>query len=512
MPDAPTWGTTPEPEPRGDHQPGEQTSPQRADGWEQGAFLGGPSWQGAGEVSAWEAGTYGAWPDDPQEKYDVLSPSAVPVVPRGRGPRGRAWLAVASAVVLAVAGTSTSVVLAGTGGGGAGSPAAAVQGLVDALNKSDVIGMLDSVDPGERNALEPGLEGIFGQFKRLGILSPAADLNGITGVDISEHGLSISTDQLTPNVAAVTVSGGSSTAGVVPSQLPLGSYFQRVADEAMNGRSVTTTGPNNGNTTLGTVRVDGGWYVSLGYSIAIDALRASGRSGAPPATGQLQAAGASSPEGAVQALFNDASQFDLSALLSDLDPLEMAAADAYAADWLPNAQAALDKARGGANIQFGNLNFTTEQVDGGTLVKLGKGLTVTVKGQGRELEYANGCYTYTAQGATSHQCAQGDVQYLAQLKAFLPQPVQPIFTRLTTIKPDIGFVTVDQGGKWYVSPTRTYLEAISAFLSELRPGDIQTVIDNASGIGSAFEKYLQQKMGSALPENGAPIGSPGLPI
>lgn len=510
MPDLPTWGTAPQPEPKGYEPPQRQAPSTLGDRWEQSGFLEGPPSQSAGEAPGWRPGV-GASPNDSVAAHDILSPITAPIAPRERTRRGRAWLAVASAVVLAVVGTSTSVVLAGAGGGGAGSPAAAVQHLVDALNKSDVIGMLDALDPGERNALEPGLEDIFGQLKRLGVLSSTADLSAITGIDISEQGLSISTDQLTPSVAAVTVSGGTNTEGLSPNQLPLGSYFQRLVDQALSGRSVTTTGPNSGSTTLGTVRVDGGWYVSLGYSIAIDALRASGRSGAPPATGELQAAGASSPQGAVEALFNDASQLDLSALLADLDPGEMAAVDAYAPDWLPTTQAALDKAHQSVRIQFGNLNFTTEPTDGGTLVKLGQGLTVTIEGQGTVLQYANGCYTYTVEGTTRHQCAQGSSQF-AQLKTFLPPAVQPIFTRVTTMKPNIGFVTVDQGGKWYVSPTRTYLEAISDFLAELRPGDIQTVINNASGIGSGFEKYLQQQMGSAFPGTGALSGRLGSPI
>lgn len=516
MPDAPTWGNSQQPEPQGSPQPDQETSLPSAEGWGQGAPPGGPSWQSAAEARAWQPGAYPAGPPGhaagPSAEDYVLPPSTVPVVAHRSGRHGRAWLAVASAVVLAAAGTSTSVVVAETGGSGAGSPAAAVQELIGSLDNSDVIGVLDAVDPGERNALEPGLDDIFGQLKRLGILSSTADLNAITGIDISEQALATSTDQLAPDVAAVTVSGGTNTESINPGRLPLGSYFQRLADKAMGGRSLTTTGPNSGSTTLGTVRVDGGWYVSLGYSIAINALRAAGQSGAPPATGQLQAAGASSPEGAVQALFNDASQLDLSALMADLDPAEMAAADAYVPDWLPKAQAALDKARGKVSIQFGNLSFTTQQVDSGTLVKVGAGLTVTVKDQASELKYANGCYTYSTMGTTKHQCAQGSDQYLARLEALLPPPVQPIFTRLTTMKPDLGFVTVDEDGAWYVSPTRTYLAAISAFLSELRPGDVQTVIANASGIGSAFEKYLQQQMGRSSLGNGASTGLPGSPI
>jgi hypothetical protein len=380
------------------------------------------------------------------------------------------------------------------GGGGASSPAAAVQQMIDALNKSDVIGVLDNLDPGERNAVEPGLEDIFGDLKRIGVLSSTADISDITGIDISEQGLAISTDQLTPDVAAVTMSGGTNSEAVDPGQLPLGSYFQGLVNKAMNSRSVSTSSPSSATTTLGTVKVDGGWYVSIGYSIAINALRSSGQSGAPPATGQLQPVGASSPQGAVQALFRSVSQLDLTGLLADLDPDELAAVDAYAPDWLPGAQSALDKLQGQVSIQFGNLSFTTKPVDGGTLVKVGSGLTLSVKAHGVDVEYANGCYTVTSTGTTEHECISNGDQYETQLLGLLPPAVQPIFKRLTTMRPDTGFVTAEENGAWYVSPTRTYLNGISDLLSEFQPGDIQTIIQNAPGIGNAIEKYERQEM------------------
>jgi hypothetical protein len=62
------------------------------------------------------------------------------------------------------------------------------------------------------------------------------------------------------------------------------------------------------------------------------------------------------------------------------------------------------------------------------------------------------------------------------------------------MRPDTGFVTMEENGKWFVSPTRTYLSAISAELSEFQSGDIQTIIENASGIGNALEKYERQAM------------------
>ena len=176
-------------------------------------------------------------------------------------------------------------------------------------------------------------------MKRLGILSGDADLGDLTGLSAQYTGFTTSTDDLAPDVAAVTVTGGSTTGTVDPSQLPLASYFKDLLGVALNGKPHTATSPASGPIVFGTEEVDGSWYVSLGYTIAINALKGEGQSGAPPAASEaLQAAGASTPQGAVQAIFTDVSNLDLAGLLADLAPDEMAALDAYAPDWLPRAE------------------------------------------------------------------------------------------------------------------------------------------------------------------------------
>ena len=196
----------------------------------------------------------------------------------------------------------------------------------------------------------------------------------------------------------------------------------------------------------------------------------------------------------MQALFTSVSQLDLTGLLADLDPEELAAVDAYAGDWLPSAQSALDKLQGQVNIQFGNLNFTTQSVDGGTLVKIGSGLSLNVAAHGVDVQYANGCYTVTGPNTSEHKCVSNGDQYEDQLLALLPAPVQPIFKRLDNDEAGHGFC--HHRRKWGMvrEPTRTYLNGISDLLSEFQPGDIQTIIENASGIGNAIEKYERQEM------------------
>jgi hypothetical protein len=407
--------------------------------------------------------------------------------------RGRAFLAIAAAVVLVGAGAGTSLALSGSNAAGASTPAGAVSSLFTALGNSDVIGMLDAVAPGERDAIEPGLQNIFDQLKRLGILSTGADLGHLTGLSAQYKGFTTSTDELTAGVAAVTLTGGSVTGSVDPSQVPLATYFKDLLGAVLNGKPQTGTSPSTSPLVLGTEEVGGGWYVSLGYTIAINALKDGGQSGVPPAAGEaLQATGASTPQGAVQDLFNDISSLDLDGLLADLPPDEMAALDAYAPDWLPKAQSAIDSVKGDVSIAFGNLTFTTQSLNGGTLVQIGKGMTINLSAHGVQVTYASGCFTATYQGQTTHECRSQEPQAINKVLQVLPPAVQSIVERISSATPDVGFVTVEENGSWFVSPVRTVLQDISAALALFQPSDIQTFISSASAIEADLDKYFGQ--------------------
>ena len=422
----------------------------------------------------------------------------VTVLPLPHRRRGRLFLTVAAAVTLVGAGTGTSLALSSSGSAGASTPAGAVSDLFTALGNSDVIGMLDALAPGERDALEPGLQDIFGQLKRLGILSSSADLADLTGLSAQYKGFTTATDQLTSGVAAVTLTGGSVTGSVDPNQVPLGTYFKDLFGTALGGQPLTGTSPSTSPLVLGTEEVGGSWYVSLGYTIAINDLQQDGQSGAPPSGGgTVQAAGASTPQGAVQDLFDDVSNLDLGGLLADLPPDEMAALDAYAPDWLPKAQSALDSAKSGVTITFGNLTFTTQTLDDGTLVQVGKGMTVNVDAHGVQVSYANGCITATYLGQTTHECRSQVSQADNKVLQLLPPAVQSIVQRLSTSTPDDGFVTVEENGSWFVSPVRTALQGISAALALFQLSDIQTFISNLPTIEANLQKYFQQ-LGSGL--------------
>jgi hypothetical protein len=403
----------------------------------------------------------------------------------------------------------TSIALSGSNSntGGASSPAGAVTALLTAADHSDVIGALDTVAPGERAALEPGLQNIVSQLKRLNVLSSTADLNDVAGVSLQFKGIGTRTDYLNSDIAAVSLTSGKVTSSAVPSQLPLGSFVKDLAGTRLGGPSKTQTTPvatttcgqtaaqiATCNPVIGTVKVDGSWYVSIGYSIAINALKDDSKSEAPPAASQaIQAVGAATPQGAVQEVFNSISNLDPESLIADMAPDEVAAADTYAPDWLSRAETEINSVKGKVTIKFGNLDLSTQPLGDGTMVKVGSAMTFDIKADGYDVSYANSCLTVTRAGAHLPICLD-EVRQL--LTSNLPPALVPIFQRLMSSNATTGFVTVQENGRWFVSPTRTSLQSMAGVLSVFQPQDLQTIANNASTLKNTWQKVIQKEIQS----------------
>ena len=106
--------------------------------------------------------------------------------------------------------------------------------------------------------------------------------------------------------------------------------------------------------------------------------------------------------------------------------------------------------KGDVSIVFSNLTFTTQVLGDGTLVQVGKGLTLNVNARGMNLSYANGCVTATYQGQTTHSCRSQELGTVDKVIQALPPAVQPVLERLTSASPDEGFMTVEENGSWFV--------------------------------------------------------------
>ena len=412
---------------------------------------------------------------------DGIEPSGVsgglgeqPAAPgRGIGRKGRRIAAVIVAVCLVGGGVGTAVAVSG-GSGGSPTPVSAVTRLLAAADHSDLLGALDAIVPGERAALEPGMTGFVDELGRLNVLSHSLDLSSVGGMSFQFKGVTMSTTTLSPTLVAVRLTGGSVTGTLDARKLPIGSFVSGLVAGRLPQKIETSTGAvSTGREAIVTENVSGTWYVSLGYTIAYDALTSAGRPASPPASGAVVAVGASTPEGAVRALLDDTAAFNLGGVLSDLPPGEIGALQSYAPLFVPRAGAELAHARSLVTVKITSLALSSSAVAGGTFVKVGD-LGLSVKYHGETFGLEGGCLTVSTAAGTARECPSKVMvsKVLGSLIAAFPPSLRPLLDRLTKFRPAVGFVTVQENGQWFVSPVLTMSDEVNGFLAVLQPGGL----------------------------------------
>jgi hypothetical protein len=131
------------------------------------------------------------------------------------------------------------------------------------------------------------------------------------------------------------------------------------------------------------------------------------------------------------------------------------------------------------------MQLTDEALSYGELVKIGGlqlqavidlGQLGTSGLQGKATVTLNGsCVTIQVGQMAEHDCGaqSSDEAELHQVEALLPPAVLSSLQRLGSSRPDLGLVTVEENGSWYVSPVATVLHSLNACLAVLQPSDLQ---------------------------------------
>ena len=211
---------------------------------------------------------------------------------------------------------------------GSATPEAAVKQFVHSFGASDVAGMLEALPPSERVVLRESLESLNQQGSRLR-LTRDLNLNNVSGVHLEVTGLQLTSRGLSEDVAAVNVRGtlrstandrelplGDAARDVLVDSLPDHGY-QGVADAV--DKAVNENSTNGKSIRLVTIKEDGGWHVSVWYTLA-EYLREN--SGAPmPNFGHspIKPLGADSPEAVVKALLVSSGDYTKSVALATPD-------------------------------------------------------------------------------------------------------------------------------------------------------------------------------------------------
>lgn len=401
-------------------------------------------------------------------------------------------------------------------GGDEGTPEGAVAELFEAIADEDVLGMLATLDPGERDTLTAPVEDFFAELERLEVLDDSFELTGIKGVDLEFQDLTFRTEPVRDDLVRVYLTGGTASYDVNTGELPVGDFladtFERFGveyDGIQESDSDTLTPDEAGDTFVAVRKGGDGWRISIGYTAA-EAARIDAGKPVPAAGGGLAPVGADSPEAAVDGFLRAAADLDVPGLVARLSPAEFAALQDYwpifvdQAD-LPSAEAlGVDieltelELRSDADgdwaqvfIDSFGIDVVAEDFSGGGTIADG---CITLRGDALEAA-EEGMAELDLPGPTDGQLCQADLEDLYEeamesMGGFAMGPgmggIDP-FNQLGGETATIGITTTRIDGAWYVAPIRTWADLGIAVLETVDREDLDAMVDGIEELfGSAF--------------------------
>ena len=455
----------------------------------------------------------GPWAPGPVPPVPPVGPGGVPptqwmsgpggsyVAPKPKGGKGKIVGAAIAAVAVLGAGAFAAVQLTGGSGssGGSDSPEAAVQSMFDALEQNDIVGMLDHLAPGEREVIKDQVTDLVNEGKRLGLLSDDTTLDNVPGFTVDFEGLEYDIEERNDRVSMVTLTAGSVTASGSFSDLPMGDVIlDQVGDEIPPDAPEETfdiadvVDEGGSLPQVGVVEQDGKWYVSAFYTSAELAAVAGGYTMPDE---PIAAVGAASPEDAVTEMVEAAFSADVERVIELTPPDEMAALHDYgqilvdmAAEQVPPGESVLGS---DFELTIDGYEFETTDVTGGTKV-LPTHVAFTVtgtndsEGDGGTVEVTkvdDTCVEYSIVGTEDGEPLDQSGRYCADdvrpplEEEGTPSEVIDIAVRMTGQLGQLGVVTVEVDGEWYVSPSRTLYDPLIVAARGLERGDIDILVD-----------------------------------
>lgn len=268
-------------------------------------------------------------PPAPAGTLDLTSETSV----RSGGIAGRV-VAGAFGVALLVGGVAFAATQAG-GDGGAGDPEAAVRQMFDAIAAEDVLGVVGTLDPDERDAIAGPVEQLFEELERLEVLDESFELDGISGIDLEFEDLAFRTEAVRDDLVRVHLTGGTASYAVDTDEIPVGDFLVDTFDRfgvdypgIQESDSEVLDPEQSGDTFLVARDTGDGWRISLGYT-AVEATRMGMDAGIPVAGAGLEPVGAGSPEEAVEGFLRAAATLNVEAAVARLSPRELRAVHDY---------------------------------------------------------------------------------------------------------------------------------------------------------------------------------------
>ena len=415
-------------------------------------------------------------PEGPTPGGPGVPPSVPPVIPPdptlleggfAPQPPKRRPLAYAAVVIglVALAGGATFFARSVGTYKGAGTPEAAVQRMFDALSNEDFLGVLTTLRPGERSALTGRIKAMSQELGRLKILSSDLDLGDVHGIDLSFTGLTYRTASLSDRISAVVVTGGRATYRIDPRTSPLGDFVRGLMGRGSGNVVSGTEDIANDQPTIVAVQDGGKWYVSLGYSIAEQVRRDAGLP-VPTFGAGVPANGAASPEAAVDQFLRAAVRLDVRKLIELMPSGEAGALHDYAPLFLSELENKAKEARSSFRFSLRTLDLSSRASGDEALVKIDKIVfDLSIPSIGVSAEYDGKCLK-----------VEGAEAFLGSNAGPLcGDAIKGITGGLNVPTPEIGIVTVREGGAWFVSPIGTVFDAMVGVFKALKPSDLENL-------------------------------------
>ena len=444
---------------------------------------------------------------------DLRSETAV----RSGGIAGRVVAGAVGAVLL-VGGVAFAATQMGNDGG-ASDPEAAVQEMFDALADEDVLGLLATLDPGERDAISGPVERLFEELERLEVLDDSFDLGGVDGIDLEFEDLTFRSEPVRDDLVRVHLTGGTASFAVDTDEIPIGDFlvdtFDRFGVEyrgIQESDSEAIDPDQTGDTFIVARDTGDGWRISLGYT-AVEAARLDSGAPVPAAGAGLTPIGADSPEEAVEGFLQAAVAIDVEGAVARLSPSELRAVHDY---WpvlvddadLPSAddvdaaieltdlelRSTTDGNRGLVFVDSIGIDVVTDDFEGGGTIADG---CLEVRGDVREsfededIDLPEGpiCRDDLEQIIEDATAGTGDLGMgfggLGDLS----------FDDRET--PTLGITVVRVDGGWFVAPFGTFADVGLAMLEIVERDDLDAIVDAveeffdsfAGGFSGGFEDF-----------------------
>ncbi len=295
----------------------------------------------------------------------------------------------------------------------------------------------------------------------------------MAGVQFASSGLTYEPNDEVVNdhVRIVKLTGGTVTVNSDAKRIP---FTKQFLDAAFDGTpptdsstDVTDLSKNASPVRIAVQKVRGKWYPSVLYTM-MDSMVHDDHLPQPTAADVIAPTGAGSADDAVRQSIVALAESDYDTVIGLLDPSEDAAVHDY-------GKVLTRKADSPTKPEFtlDDVTFTDTKVDGGVRVSF-KSASITTDGEKVDATLDGDCVVLTKGNDSHRECAMDDLEKRAHLKLTAPQ--RAAVQHLIAAIPKIGVVATRSGGKWFVSPVRSYIDVGSAVLGGLQGNDLLVLI------------------------------------